>query len=155
LANGFNILADDFLPVLNETTQLCSFPSAISVKKQAIDLLASQFPELMDTKEYEFPAFDKTVRYLSNPYAACGEHKKVKCKAIVFVKYEPDSNIDVRRLPKDEAFQKLVPDSWISSEEKNAKQFLKWFKKLPCWQMKYSNNIAMVETVRKIFKDEL
>ena len=155
MANGFNILADDFLPVLNETSQLCSFPAAISVKKYAIDLLAAQFPELKDAKEYEFPAFNKTVRYLSNPYATSGEPKKVECKALIFVKYEPGSNIDVKNLPKDEAFQKLVPDSWISPEEKNAKQFLNWFEKLPCWQIKYSNNEAMVETVRKIFEDEL
>jgi hypothetical protein len=153
MANGFEVLADDFLPVLAGTSELCTFPAAISVKKHAVDLLSVQFPELKYAKEHEFPAFNKTVRYLSNPSATTGHAKKVPCKALVFVKYEAASKLEFRSLPKDIAFQKLIPDSWISPLEKNAKQFLDWFEKLPCWELTYSDNIEMVETVAKIFED--
>jgi hypothetical protein len=61
----------------------------------------------------------------------------------------------VQRLPKSVAFQKLVPDSWISSEEKNARQFMNWFANLHCWQITYSNNASMIETVKRIFEDRL
>ncbi|NQU51928.1 MAG: hypothetical protein HQ522_05270 [Bacteroidetes bacterium] len=155
LASGFDILADDFLPVESETLKLCSFPAAISVKKHAIDLLATNFPELKNSKEYSYPLFNKTVRYLSNPNSVKGAPKKVPCKALVFVKYEVNSELQFSSLAKDIAFQKLVPDSWISPLEKNARQFLNWFGKLPCYQLTYSNNEAMVETVNRIFNDEL
>lgn len=155
MANGFEVLADDFLPVLSGTTELFSFPAAISIKKHAIDLLAAQFPELKLAKEYEFPALNKTVRYLSNPFAATENFKKVPCKALVFVKYEAGSKLKFNAMPKDIAFQKLIPDSWISPLEKNAKQFLDWFEKLPCWELTYADNKSMVETVKKIFNDEL
>ena len=155
MANGFNVLADDFLPVKSKTAQLCSFPVAISVKKYAIDLLAPQFPELKKAREFEYPEINKTVRYLSNSFANSEKANKAKCIALVFIKYEQGSKLEVFDLPKDIAFQKLVPDSWISPEKENAKLFLNWFDKLPCWQIKYSDNKAMVETVKKIFADEL
>ncbi|MBN1767041.1 MAG: hypothetical protein JW842_00895 [Prolixibacteraceae bacterium] len=154
LASGFEVLTDDFLPVESETSKLCSFPAAISIKKHAVDLLAPKFPELHNAHEYCYP-LNKTVRYLSNPYATKGIPKKVPCKALVFVKYEVKSNLQFSTLSKDIAFQKLVPDSWLSPVEKNAKQFLNWFEKLPCYQLTYSNNEAMVEAVKNIFNDEL
>lgn len=155
MASGFDVLADDFLPVESATSQLCSFPAAISVKKSAIDLLAKQFPELNDTKEYSYPALNKTVRYLSNPDSAQGKPKKVPCKALVFVKYEANSGLQFSSLSKDIALQKLIPDSWISPLETNARCFLDWFDRLPCYQLSYSDNEAMVETVKNIFQDEV
>lgn len=155
MANGFNVLADDFLPVKSKTAQLCSFPSAISVKKHAINFLTAQFPELEKAREYEYPEMNKTVRYLPNAFAGSEKTNFSNCIGLVFVKFEIGTKLEFSALPKDIAFQKLVPDSWISPERKNAKLFLEWFGKLPSWQIKYSDNEAMVETVKKIFTGEL
>lgn len=154
MANGFDVLADDFLPVESKNSHLCSFPAAISVKKQAIDILSEIFPELNDAREYSYPTFDKTVRYLSNPDWAIGIPKKVPCKALVFIKYDPGSDLKFNNLPKDIAFQKLIPDSWISPLGKNAERFLDWFAKLPCYQLTYSDNRKMADTVKKLFQDD-
>ena len=155
MGNGFEVLADDFLPVENASLKLCSFPDAISVKKQAIDLLKEQFPELKEAREFVYAQLNKTVKYLSNPGSSDGKPKKVPCKALVFVKYEPNSGIKFSNLDKDVAFQKLVPDSWISPIEENAQKFLNWFDTLPCWQLTYSDNKAMLKTVQQLFNDEL
>lgn len=155
LSAGYDVLADDFLPVESESTQLCSFPSAISVKKYAIDLLSNSFPELKRAKEYVYPAFDKTVRYLSNPNSAKEEPKKVRCKALVFVKFKAEANLKFNPLAKDIAFQKLVPDSWISPIEANAEKFLNWFKHLPCYELTYSDNRQMLDTVQNIFDEKI
>ncbi len=154
LASGFDVLADDFLPIESKTLKICSFPAAISVKKHAIDLLIPSFPELNNAKEYSYPLFNKTVRYLSNPKSSTGVPKKVRCKALVFVKYEAGAKIKFEPLDQEVAFQKLVPDSWISPKEQNAIQFLNWFKKLPTYELRYSNNDAMIKTIKNIF-DEL
>lgn len=34
MSRGFEVLADDFLPVESRTGRICSFPAAISVKKK-------------------------------------------------------------------------------------------------------------------------
>lgn len=154
MAGGYEVLADDFLPVESESTQMCFFPSAISVKKHAIDLLSDSFPELKNAKEYIYPAFNKTVKYLSNPNSL-HQPKKVPCKALVFIKYDTEVELRFKALSQDIAFQKLVPDSWISPLEKNAEKFLKWFHQLPCYELVYSENIKMIKTVQSIFDEKI
>lgn len=151
MANGFDVLSDDFLPVEKENKQVCRFPAAISVKKSAIEILRDKFPELDHLSEYFNPAANKTFRYLpqTKTDVCC-----VPCIALVFVKYEPNSGIQLSKLQKDVAFQKLVPDSWISPLEDNVKDFLLWFNYLPCYQLRYSNNDEMIKTVKNIFEDE-
>ena len=58
----------------------------------------------------------------------------------------------MEQLPKDVAFQKLVPDSWISPLPENASRFLDWFTEMPCYQLTYSDNEKMVKTVEKLFE---
>lgn len=155
MASGFEVLADDFLPVESATSQLCSFPAAISVKHSAFGLLVKQFPGLEDSWEYSYPAFNKTVRYLSSPDSAQGKLKKIPCKALVFVKYKANTGLQFSSLSKEIALQKLIPGSWISPLESNAKCFLDWFDSMPCYQLTYSDNEAMIETVKNIFENAI
>ena len=74
--------------------------------------------------------------------------------SIFLIEFE-DTAIQISSLPKDVAFRNIVPDSWISPFEKNAKRFLTWFVNLPCWQITYSDNESMLATVKNIFNDEL
>ena len=62
---------------------------------------------------------------------------------------------DFKKISKINAFQQLVPDSWLSPKKENAQIFLNWFKKLNCYQLTYSNNEKMIETVTKIFNNDL
>lgn len=147
---GLDVLADDFLPVLNSTGKACRFPAAISVKKEALDLLSSDFPDLKNAKEYQNPKMGKIVRYLPNLLDG-QKASKVTCKGLVFVQYKENSGLKLIPLKQEEAFERLIPDSWISPYKSNAKQFLSWFSKLPCYQITYSNNDKMVETVKELF----
>jgi hypothetical protein len=156
MTQGYAVMADDFLPVLSENTLACYSPAAISVKKDAVDLLGAKFPELLKSQEYYYPGTNKTVRYLPNSFGNDNHpFEPVKCKALIFVAYKRDSGIHFNSMTKASAFQKLVPDSWISPLEKNASRFLEWFKNLPCYQLTYSDSDAMIETVNKLFKDEI
>nr|WP_320023645.1 hypothetical protein [uncultured Draconibacterium sp.] len=151
MAAGFEVLSDDFLPVVKENKQVCRFPAAISVKKSAIPILSTCFPELDHSTEYSNQAANKIFRFLpQNKTDLCC----VPCVALVFVKYNPNSVIQLSKLQKDVAFQKLVPDSWISPLEDNVKDFFQWFDNLPCCQLNYSDNEAMIATVKSIFRDE-
>jgi hypothetical protein len=74
---------------------------------------------------------------------------------LVFIKYEKDAELSCEKISKIDAFQQLIPDSWISPKKENAQIFLDWFSSLNCYQLTYSNNKAMIETVSKIFSNEL
>ncbi len=155
MASGFNLLADDFVPVDGLTGNVYSFPAALSVKKNAVAPLLHLYPELDDANEFSYPEMDKKVRFL--PPAHSSEYSLLgySAKALVFVKYKKQSGMKMEKLAKGTAFQKLVPDSWISPVEENAARFLDWFLELPCYQLTYSENDKMVTAIQNIFNDDL
>lgn len=152
-ANGFTCLADDFVPIDVEKKEVYSFPASISIKKNSLQTLLPIYPELENSAEFHFKRLNKIVRYLkpnnTNYYA------HLPCKDLVFIKYEKDSDLKVSKIPKLEAFQQLVPDSWLSPKKENAQLFLEWFSSLNCYQITYSENKKMIATVSKIFKNDL
>ena len=152
-ANGFTCLADDFVPVAAKTQEVYAFPASISIKKNSLDTLLPIYPELKDGKEYHFLKLNKVVRYLRPNNTNFFAH--LPCSDLVFIKYVKDSELTCQKISKIDAFQQLIPDSWLSSKTKNAQVFLDWFDTLNCYQLTYSNNQKMIETVSKLFDNEL
>jgi len=147
MAKGFSLLADDFVPI-DTNGRVLAFPAAISVKKKAIGMLASDFPDLLNAKEYELKAMNKTVRYLV-PKALQQLTRKVK--ALVFIKYQPDGeDVNLQPMNRHEAFQHVVIDAWISPHEVNARFFLDWMSGIPLYKLSYSNNRKMLESISEI-----
>ena len=154
MASGFNLLADDIVPVEAISGEVFYFPAAVSVKKKAIGSLIPFFPQLGSAKEFYYPGSDKTVRYLAPLHQVENQNFRFPCKALVFVKYKKGSGLKLEKMDSDIAFSELVPDSWISPLEENASSFLDWFLSLPCYRLTYSDNAAMVEAIKKLFHDE-
>ena len=155
MANGYDLLADDFVPVDAIACDVFFFPAAISVKKNALDHLIPIYPQLESAKQFYYPEMDKTVRYLPPHHHFENQSSSRPCKALVFVKYVKGSGLTIEKMPQDTAFQHIVPDSWISPLPENASRFLDWFLKMPCYQLTYSDNELMLETIAKLFRDEL
>ncbi|MCD8443543.1 hypothetical protein [Tenacibaculum finnmarkense] len=152
-ANDFTCLADDFVPIDAQKKHIYSFPSAISIKKNSLPALLPIYPELETSAEYNFERLGKIVRYLVPNNTDYQQH--LPCKALIFIKYEKDSDLQVDKIYKLKAFEQLVPDSWLSPIAENADKFMDWFEKLPCYQLTYSDNKKMIDTVHKIFNDKL
>jgi hypothetical protein len=152
-ANGFTCLADDFVPVDANKQEVYSFPAAISIKKNSLETLLPIYPELATTAEYNFKRLNKIVRYLKPNNDDFFAH--LPCKDLVFVKYEKNAELSCKEISKIDAFQQLIPDSWLSSKKENAQLFLDWFENLKCHQLTYSNNEKMIETVTKLFNNDL
>ena len=152
-ANGFTCLADDFVPMDVKKKHIYSFPASISIKKNSLKTLLPIYPELATTAEYNFKRLNKIVRYLkpnNNNFLA-----NLPCNEIVFIKYEKGADLNCTKISKIDAFRQLIPDSWLSPDIENAQIFLDWFSSLSCYQITYSENKKMINTVYKIFKNEL
>ncbi len=52
MANGFNVIADDFSPILRSDFKTYCFPSAISIKEKSYNLIEQLHPELKSSNEY-------------------------------------------------------------------------------------------------------
>lgn len=145
MANGFNVLADDFLPIEKGNCNVCKFPSAISVKKEAFDLLMPIFPQLIHAEQYENTVFNKTYRYLAQDDS---ELISVPAVALVFVKYRKDSVFNLEEFSKIETLTHLIPDSWINPSKENATSFIHWISSLKCYRLTYSDNEKLFSFVR-------
>ena len=147
MSSGFDFLADDFVILDKENGHVFVSPGALSVKRQAVAMLLPHFPQLSSLREYYYPLMQKNVRYLP-PVNRHTERSNFPCRALVYVKYRKNSGSILESLPKSVAFQQLFPDSWISPEPEIASRFLDWFLEIPCYQLTYSDNDAMVDIIR-------
>ncbi|PQJ69502.1 PqqD family protein [Polaribacter butkevichii] len=152
-ANGYTCLADDFVPIDVDKQEVYSFPASISIKKSSLETLLPIYPELATTAEYNFKRLNKIVRYLKPNNTNYFNH--LPCNDLVFIKYKKDAELVCEKISKIDAFQQLIPDSWISPKIENAQIFLDWFSSLNCYRLTYSKNDEMIKTVSKIFNDEL
>ncbi|MGJ8743583.1 hypothetical protein [Polaribacter sp.] len=152
-ANGFTCLADDFVPMDAKKQEVYSFPASISVKKNSLDSLLPIYPELKNSAEFHFKRLNKIVRYIQPNNEDLFAH--LPCNDVVFIKYEKGSDLICDKISKINAFERLIPDSWLSPEIENAQIFLDWFANLNCYQLTYSNNKEMIQTVSNIFNNEL
>ena len=151
-ANGFACIADDFVPIDVKKQEVYSFPAAISIKKNSLKTLLPIYPELATTAEYNFKRLHKIVRYLKPNTTDFTQH--LPCRELIFIKYEKDAALGFSRINKITAFSQLIPDSWISPKKENTQVFLDWFESLNCYQLTYSNNDEMIQTVSKIFDNK-
>ena len=151
--HGFTCIADDFVPVALQNQEIYSFPAAISIKKSSLETLLPYYPELNKATEYDFKTTQKIVRYVKPNNSDYTTH--LPCKGLVFIKYLENAPTTCAKISKIDAFERLVPDSWISPKKENAHAFLNWFDHLACYQLTYSNTKQMVTEVSKLFKDEL
>lgn len=149
-ANGFTCLADDFVPIAAENTEVYSFPAAISIKKNSLQVLDSLYPTLATAEEYDYIRLNKIVRYLPPNNTDFTTH--LPCEKLVFIKYEKEAILKVKSISKLASFQQLIPDSWLSPLAENADIFLDWFEGLACYQITYSDNEKMIEKVRELFE---
>lgn len=152
-ANGFTCLADDFVPMAAQNCEVYRLPSAISVKKNSWPILEPFYPQLADASEYHLKAANKIVRYLPPNSTRTIQH--LPCKDLVFIKYQEDSGIQFSEMPKIEAFERLIPDSWISPIATNVQQFLDWFSSVNCYQLTYSHNEKMIQQAHELFSNDL
>jgi len=152
-ANGYVCLADDFVPIDVKKQEVYSFPSAISIKPNSLETLLPMYPELKTLAEYHFKQLNKIAQYL--PPNNLDYTRHLPCKALVFIKYQKNSNLSIQKIDNLNAFEQLVPDSWLSPIFNNVEIFLDWFAQITCYQLTYSNHKKMIETVHKIFNDDV
>lgn len=152
-AHGFECVADDFVPISVESQLVYKFPAAISVKRNSLPVLLPYYPVLENTQEHHLKQLSKHVRYLPPVYK--NSSNRMPCIGLVFIKYDADAAFSCVELPVHKAFEKMVPDSWLSPLAENASVFLDWFTELPCYELTYHNTLEMITEVNKLYAQEL
>ena len=147
MANGFNVIADDFSPILRSDLKTYCFPSAISIKEKSFNLIEQLYPDNIDSQEYYISELKGNVKYLP----PISEETSANCSSVVWVKYSEGSENSMKKVSIQYALQKFLPDAWISNKEVNAKAFLKWIKKTAFYELNYSDNNKLIAIINRYF----
>ena len=143
MANGFNVIADDFSPILRSDFKTYCFPSAISIKEKSYVLMEQIYPGLKNSKQYYISELKGSVKYLP-PISI---ETSSNCSNVVWVKYSEGGENSMKKISTQEALKKILPDAWISNKQANAKAFLVWIKRTNFYELNYSDNNKLISII--------
>ncbi|WP_299338567.1 hypothetical protein [uncultured Psychroserpens sp.] len=148
MTKGFDVFADDFTP-LYQDMNLYRYPSAISIKKGAFDMLASELENFNTLKTYSNGPKKVNLKYIPND--AKESKTKLPCQKIVLVKYDQSQASELKAISLENILETLIPDSWISPNDAHALQFLNWLKTVQCFELNYSDNDFAIAKFKTLF----
>ena len=149
MANGYNVIADDFTPVLRTDFKTYCFPSAISIKEKSYNLIEQLYPELKSFNEYYINELKGNVKYLP----PISKETSANCSSVIWVKYAEGKESSMKKVSIKDALKKILPDAWISNKEVNANAFLKWIEKTTFYELNYSDNNKLIDIINSYFLD--
>ena len=147
MANGFNVIADDFTPILRSDFKTYCFPSAISIKENSFHLIEKLYPDHISSNKYYVNEIKGNVNYLP----PISKETSANCSTVVWVKYSEDIESTMKKISTLNALKKFLPDTWISNKEVNVKSFLKWIKKIDFYELNYSDNNKLISIINSYF----
>ena len=149
MANGYNVIADDFSPVLRTDFKTYCFPSAISIKEKSFNLIEQLYPDFINYNEYYINELKGNVKYLP----PISKETSANCSSVIWVKYAEGTESSLKKVSIKDALKKILPDAWISNKEVNAKAFLKWIEKTAFYELNYSDNNKLIDIINSYFLD--
>lgn len=151
MANGLDVLADDFTPLSAENQELYRFPSGISVKEGAFSTLKPMFQDFEQFPIYTSTSKNVKIKYIP-PMADFGKAAShFPCQKIVMVNYDANAKSEMKTIRIEQVLETLIPESWLSPLASNSKLFLDWLKEVSCYELTYSDNGIAVSQFKKLF----
>lgn len=152
MANGFDLLSDDFTPQYNDL-ELYRYPAAISIKKGAFNIIENESKEFKTLETYFNGPKNINIKYLPPLKGFETSKKHLPCRKIIYVKYSKDYNSSFNKVSEEKILKTLIPDAWISPKPEYAKQFLHWLSDIEFFELKYSDNQYAVQSLNKLISD--
>lgn len=153
MADGLNLVADDFSPILAKNKHVYSYPGAISIKSGAFKSLSEMIPGFN-----ELPLIFKGQKKGSVKFVAPFENSKTNpkhsypCQKMVSINYKYQSKTELKEIEFSQAMEVFVSDSWISPKEEHANEFMNWIEGVSFYELTYSNTQEALKVFSKLFK---
>lgn len=148
LNRGYKVFSDDFSPISLNQPRVYPFPEGISVKNRSLHVLQPYFPEL-DKHRSSLP---EEVYEVFLPISDGELPKPEPVKAIVFLKYSPEVELEFKPVSNLDAMDRFLQQLWLPPTNEVAKQFMDWFFQIPCYTLTYSNTKKAICSVAKLFQ---
>ena len=110
-ARGWRLLSDEVAVIRPNDGLVLPHPRPISLKNNSIDMMAKRFPDASISRRYEGTT-KGTVAFLRPPEDAIERAlEPAKPRLVVFPRFDPDGEPELRQLEKAPAFMRLVDNS--------------------------------------------
>jgi len=136
-AHGFELLADDLVPILAADKKLYQNPAAVNIKSESFQFLEPYWPEAKTYSDRLFSKGKSPSRYI--PMHTHLGSKGYACRHLIKVRYQKDSAASLVALDFKEGLETLIPEAWLHPQERNAKAFLQWLGTVQFFELTYSD----------------
>ena len=135
-AHGWTYLGDDTCP-LSETGELIPVPSPQAIKEGSWDVLAEDYPELLEQPIYQ--RFGRKVRFLPPAIGDMAVWTQAwPVAALVFPSYAPTAGPSLNPLSPLEKLQELTASNSLQGDCELS-EFLGWLEHKPAYRLEYSH----------------
>jgi HprK-related kinase A len=111
VARGFRFLTDEIAMVRPQDGQLVPHPRPISLKNEAIDLIAKMLPDAYLSERFHGPPRG-AVAFMRPPLGAVAAAAETAAPAVVlFPAYRPDAAFELKPIERAQAFSGLIQSS--------------------------------------------
>jgi Coenzyme PQQ synthesis protein D (PqqD) len=145
---GFPFMADDIVPLEEGSRLVWPVPLAISIKNGSWPMIGALFPELADAPEIHFGG--RKMRLFWPERRAVGADKPGwPAAAVLFPRYLKDAPVALTRLDPAQSLTLLGEGgSLLPTTDAGLAEFLRWWGRLPAYQLAYGRLDEAVAAVR-------
>lgn len=151
-AQGFDLVADDTVPLLADDLNIYSNPAAVSIKKTALDVVSEYWTIKESMATSELQPRKGLITYIPM------QHNLIKlnfpCRIVVHVKYVANSKTSLQPMDFAQALNLIIEQSWLSPNTNNVKSFFAWLTKVTFFELTYSNFLEVKTLFAKLITEQ-
>jgi hypothetical protein len=136
-AHGFELLADDLVPMLAKDQKLYQNPAAVNIKEASYEILEAYWPHSSAYTERIHTKGKGASRYI--PMHTHLESKGYACQQLIKVRYQKDSPARLDPMDFKEGLETLIPEAWLHPDASNAQAFMQWLGTVRFFELTYSD----------------
>lgn len=136
-AHGFNLIADDAVPVRASDQKIYTNPTAVSIKKKSLPVIGAFWSNQKVYKKVNSPKGKGLITYI--PMQTVVSLDGIPCSYIIKTNYQKNHPAQLSSLNPKTSLETLIPESWISPIPNNAKSFMDWMKNVQFFELTYSD----------------
>lgn len=149
-SRGYQLVSDDFVPIDRHSFRAWPFPTAMSVKLGAMEVLSSLYPDL-ENEPIKKVSSQKTIRYLKPELGPEFFSMAFPVHEVISIKYDPSIEFEFKKADRLKAIKLMLDQSWILPNPGNAGIFLDQIANWSFYQLTYSNNQKALDAISHLF----
>ncbi|WP_115461201.1 hypothetical protein [Winogradskyella aurantiaca] len=152
VSHGFELIADDTVPLRADDSRLYHNPGAVSVKASALSLVSKYWPNESSYTKGLRSKSKGAITYI--PMHKDFVKSGADCKYLIKVNYQPNIETEFTEVGLEEVIQEVIRESWISPNAEHAHVFFNWLDKLRFFNLNYSNFKEVIPILEQLTESD-